>query len=130
MLNFDLKKEFYKLSIGVIIMSIIMVAIFAAFGKFDYKVVTGAALGTLVTIANYLFLAFSIEKISRNDDVNNGKSIMTFSYFMRLAVIAVTIIVAIKLPIFNYIAVALPFLFPRVVIVAINLIDSKKDSGK
>lgn len=130
MLNFDLKKEFYKLSIGVIIMSIIMVTIFAAFGKFDYKVVTGAALGTLVTIANYLFLAFSIEKISRNDDVNNGKSIMTFSYFMRLAVIAVTIIVAIKLPIFNYIAVALPFLFPRVVIVAINLIDSKKDSGK
>jgi uncharacterized MnhB-related membrane protein len=130
MLNFDLKREFYKLSIGVIIMSVIMVAIFAALGKFDYKVVTGAALGTLVTIANYLFLAFSIERISQKDDVNNGKSIMTFSYFIRLAVIAVTIIIAIKLPIFNYIAVALPFLFPRVVIVAINLIDSKKDSKK
>ena len=130
MLNFDLKREFYKLSIGVIVMSVIMVAIFAALGKFDYKVVTGAALGTLVTIANYLFLAFSIERISQKDDVNNGKSIMTFSYFIRLAVIAVTIIIAIKLPIFNYIAVALPFLFPRVVIVAINLIDSKKDSKK
>ncbi len=130
MLNFDLKREFYKLSIGVIVMSVIMVAIFAALGKFDYKVVTGAALGTLVTIANYLFLAFSIERISQKDDVNNGKSIMTFSYFIRLAVIAVTIIIAIKLPIFNYIAVALPFLFPRVVIVGINLIDSKKDSKK
>ena len=118
------------MAIGVLIMTAIMVAVFALIGKFSYKVITGAVLGATVTIINHLFLTYSVVRIVEKEDAGNGKSFMKLSYLIRLAIIAVTIIVAIKVPVFNYIAVAIPFLFPRIVIVATHLIDSWKEKRK
>lgn len=130
MINSELKKQTVKMSIGVLIMTAVMIGVFAAFGKFDYKVVTGGFLGALVTIANYFFLAFSVDRISDKDNVKDGQSLMKISYFARLVVIGITIFIAIKIPIFNYIATAIPFLFPRVVIVAIQLFDMRKEKQR
>ncbi len=130
MLNSDLRAEFRKMAIGVLIMTAIMVAVFALIGKFSYKVITGALLGATVTIINHLFLTYSVVRIVEKEDAGNGKSFMKLSYLIRLAIIAATIIIAIKVPVFNYIAVAIPFLFPRIVIVAIHLIDSWKEKRK
>lgn len=130
MINSELKKQTVKMSIGIFIMTAVMVGVFAAFGKFDYKVVTGGLLGAVVTIANYFFLAFSVDRISDKDDVKEGQSLMKISYFARLVVIGITIFIAIKIPIFNYIATAIPFLFPRVVIVVIQLFDMRKEKQR
>lgn len=130
MINSELKKQTGKMSIGVLIMTALMIGVFAAFGKFDYKVVTGGFLGALVTIANYFFLAFSVDRISDKDNVKDGQSLMKISYFARLVVIGITIFIAIKIPIFNYIATAIPFLFPRVVIVVIQLFDIRKEKQR
>lgn len=130
MINSELKKQTVKMSIGVLVMTAIMIGVFAAFDKFDYKVVTGGFLGALVTIANYFFLAFSVDRISNKDNVKKGQSMMKISYFARLVVIGITIFVAIKIPIFNYIATAIPFLFPRVVIVIIQLFDIRKEKQR
>lgn len=130
MLNSDLRAEFRKMTIGVLIMTAIMVAVFALIGKFSYKVITGALLGATVTIINHLFLTYSVVRIVEKEDAGNGKSFMKLSYMIRLVIIAATIIIAIKVPVFNYIAVAIPFLFPRIVIVAIHFIDSWKEKRK
>lgn len=127
MINSDLKKETIKMSIGVLIMTAIMIGVFAALGRFDYKVVTGGLLGAVVTIANHFFLAFSVERISGKESVKDGQNLMKLSYFGRLVLIGVAVFIAIKLPVFNYIATAIPLLFPRVVIIILNIFDSRKD---
>lgn len=128
MINSELKKQTLKISIGVFAMTAVMIGVFAAFGKFDYKVVTGGLLGAVVTIANHFFLAFSIERISGKESVKDGQNLMKLSYFRRLVLIGVAVFIAIKLPVFNYIATAIPLLFPRIVIIFLNIFDSRKDS--
>lgn len=128
MINSELKKQTLKISIGVFAMTAVMIGVFAAFGKFDYKVVTGGLLGAVVTIANHFFLAFSIERISDKESVKDGQNLMKLSYFGRLVLIGVAVFIAIKLPVFNYIATAIPLLFPRIVIIFLNIFDSRKDS--
>ena len=48
--------------LGEIIVSLIVCGIYLAIGKFSYKVITGAALGTAVTVLNFLFLAISTSR--------------------------------------------------------------------
>ena len=49
--------EIFTLLIGEILVSVITAAVYLAVGKFDYKVITGVSLGTLVTVLNFLYLS-------------------------------------------------------------------------
>ena len=54
--------EIFTLLIGEVILSLIVSAIYLMIGRFDYTVVTGAALGSAVTVLNFLYLAISTTK--------------------------------------------------------------------
>lgn len=47
---------------GEIITSLVTIAVYLAIGRFDYTVVTGALLGSLVIILNFIFLTVSVNR--------------------------------------------------------------------
>ena len=47
---------------GEVIVSLITALVFLLIGQFDYTVVTGAALGSFVTVLNYLILAVTVKR--------------------------------------------------------------------
>ena len=49
--------EIFTLLLGEILVSLITAAVYLIIGNFDYKVITGVSLGTLVTVLNFLFLS-------------------------------------------------------------------------
>ena len=60
---------------GEAVVSLITVAVFFLVGHFDYTVVTGVVLGSLVTVANYLVLAITVNRaIDRYMELRGDKA--------------------------------------------------------
>ena len=55
-------REVFVVLLGEIIVSLLTCAVFALIGAFDYRVATGAALGSAVTVMNLFILSFSINR--------------------------------------------------------------------
>lgn len=127
MIEKNLLKEVKKMAIGVFLLSLIMVGIFAICGFFKIQVVLGALLGASVCVLNYLILAYCVGQSVEKGE-KGARNYISGTYTLRMLIIAAAIIVAIKMPqYFNYVATAIPFLFPRIVIMALNLF---KKGGK
>lgn len=50
------------LAVGELVVSALVAVGFLTFGKFNYSVATGAALGSLVTVVNFLILSIGINR--------------------------------------------------------------------
>ena len=122
-----LRKEVVRMCVGVSVMSIIMIAGFAVFGRFDLPVLYGAILGTAVTLVNFFLLALSVSHVINKKDEKNAKLFMNISYLLRIVFIALAVAAAIKFPFFNYVTVILPFVFERIVIMIIHMRDGKNE---
>lgn len=127
MLDSALKKEIVRMCVGVSVLSVIMIAGFAVFGRFDTSVLYGALLGTAVTLLNYFLLALSVSHVVNKHDEKNAKLFMNISYLLRIILIAIAVGTAIKFPFFNATAVILPFVFERFVILIIHMRDGKNE---
>lgn len=127
MLDIGLRKEVIRMCIGVSVLSAVMVIVFAVFDRIDSSVLYGAILGTAVTLLNYFFLALSVTHVINKENAADAKLFMNISYLLRIILIAVTVAVSIKFPFFNYIAVILPFVFERIVIMIIHMRDGKNE---
>ena len=126
----NLLGEVKKMAMGVGVLTIIMVGVFAFLGYFSYQVVAGAVLGYAGCILNYFVLAYCVGKAVEKDE-KEAKRYMSGTYPLRMILIAAIIIVAIKAPsYFNYIAAAIPFVFPRLVIMYFEITNKKKGEKK
>lgn len=125
MLEKNLLKEVYRMAVGVLILSAVSVIVFLVLGYFDITVIYGTLLGAAVCVLNYFFLALSIQKaVSKSE--GGAKGTLGSSYTLRMILIGVTVYAGIKISYFNYVAVIIPFLFPRIIIMAINFIQNRK----
>lgn len=130
MLSKNLQKEVIKMAIGVFALFTVMLLVFTLLKQFNYTVLWGGLLGSIVCIFNYAYLAFSLQK-SMDKSGKAASGYIGFSYLVRMTIVGITVFFAIKNDNFNYIATAIPFIFPRIVIMFCNLIpkNNKKKRG-
>ena len=122
MIDKNLFKEVVRVGTGVYILTALMILGFLIAGFFSYQVVFGGLLGATVCILNFYYLAYCVSKAMDKTDGKEAKNYVSVSYFIRIIIVAATLIVAIKLPgYFNYIAAAIPFVFPRIIITVLNI---------
>ncbi|MBE7012856.1 MAG: hypothetical protein E7416_02120 [Ruminococcaceae bacterium] len=113
-----MKKDILKVISGVIFLGAVMDLVFLAIGRFDITVLWGTLLGIVCAILNFVFLAITVSM-----SLSKGKSAsgyMGVSYLLRLAFIGVVIVFAIRSPYINYVATAIPLVFPRIVIITLQ----------
>ena len=115
------KHESRDIAIGVTVMSVIMVIVFAVIGKFDYTVLLGTLLGGGFAILEFFLMALAVQKSVQRDTPEEAKLDIQNSHTRRLLLLAVVVIVGIKLPYFNWVAVVLPLFFPKLIIYAKTL---------
>ena len=123
MLSRELWLEVKKMAAYIGAMVLIMVIIFALFGYFGIPIILGGLLGGIVALLNFFFLATAIEKSVNGH--NSPKGTLVSSYSLRLISIGVVVVFAIKSPYINYLAVVIPLLFPRIAIMAENLLKTR-----
>lgn len=116
--------------LGELVLSALMVGIFAVLGYFDLSVVLGAAVGAILATANHLVLMLGVIGASakaEKQDVKGGQMLIQMSYMGRLIGLFLILILCAKSGIFNLIALAVPLAFTRPVLTIAEYFNKKGD---
>lgn len=138
--------QILALATGEIIVSALVCVIYLILGKFDYTVVTGSILGSIVTVANFAVLTFSVNRaIDRYLELRGSREMSeeeaeafakehtmavqnaaTRSFILRTASMLATLVAAFLLTdLFAPLATAIPLLMFRPILYVLELIKSK-----
>ena len=137
--------EIFSLSIGEVIVSLIICLVYFLIGKFDYKVITGVSLGSLVTVVNFLYLAITTTKAIDNFLMLKGEKEMTeeesaafvlehqgkiqnkikLSYIIRTFTMLATLVVAFLIKHFAVVATLIPLVMFRPITTVAAIIKRK-----
>lgn len=120
-----IKKELLNMAIGIIILTILMLVAFSLLGYLDIAVIYGALLGSGFAFLNFTLLGLSVQ-IAADSKPNKAQGALGLSYAVRFLLTGIVVYIGIKLPVFNYVAVVIPLVFPRIVILGIHLIRRGK----
>lgn len=113
---------------GELILSAVMVGIFALLGYFDLSVVYGAAAGAVIATANHLVLVLGVMAASakaEKQDVKGGQALVQMSYMGRLIGLFLILVLCAKSGIFNLIALVIPLVFTRPILTITDHFNKK-----
>lgn len=114
--------------LGEVILSALMVGIFAVLGYFDISVVLGAAAGAVLATANHLVLMLGVIGASakaEKQDVKGGQMLIQMSYMGRLIGLFLVLTLCAKSGIFNLIALVIPLVFTRPILTITDHFNKK-----
>lgn len=119
------RREIKRISTGVLLGSLLMVAVFLAIGRFQWPVVWGALLGDAVAIGNFVFLGVSVQKAAAAEGVR-GRQIMQFTYSLRMLIVVAALALSMAVKVFYWPAVLIPLLLPRITILVMQITGAYK----
>ena len=118
----DVKKELVHIGTGCAAGTVVLVAGWALasalgvpFG-FGWDVPLSAVLGALAAWLNFFGLAVTLQKVTASADEAKGRSLICTSELYRKLGLGLFLIVMIVIPVFNWVAAAIPLLFPQTTI--------------
>lgn len=143
----SVKKMTLTILCGEILLTAIMLLAFLFLGRFDGTVLLGAMLGAFFAVLNFFLMGLSVQKAAAQmngaqaNAVNDGEADgddmqpdrplspqaqearkrMQLSYGGRMLMLVAVAVLGLTLPVFHPLAVVIPMLFPRVVIMAQGL---------
>lgn len=120
--------QFLTVLIGELILSALMVAVFAVLGYFDGSVVFGAVAGSVIATLNHLVLILGVIAASakaEKQDVKGGQSLIQLSYMGRLIGLFLILVLCAKSGVFNLIALVIPLVFTRPILTISEYIHKK-----
>ena len=133
--------ETKKIAVGTAILTVLMIAVFLVLRQFDWRVLTGAALGYLATVGNFFAMAMTVQGVTNSmpvlprqeqdeteetdekknaplsDEAKQAGKKMQASFVIRMLLIGAIAAVAVtQTQLFNPWAALLPLLFPNILI--------------
>ena len=138
------------LALGEAIVSALVCAAYLVIGKFDCTVLTGVALGSVVTVANFVFLTLSVNRAvdrylalrgSREMDEEEAEKFAnqhamavqnaaTRSFIIRTVTMLAALVGAFLLEWFSPLATVIPLLMFRPLLYVLELIKRKRDKAQ
>lgn len=122
------RDETLHIAEGTAALTIVMLAAFAIAGKFTVMVAVSGLLGAAAAVLNFFFLGLTVQKATKEGNEKRSRSIMQLSYSVRMLCMMAVVFVGFAVPALNWVAVAVPLLFPRITIFFMGL--AKHSSGK
>ena len=134
------------LSVGETIISLLITLIYTALGKFDWTVLSGAVLGSTVTVINFLILSFSVnkalnkyielrgdkemteeeaEKFAKTNSIKVQNAV-TKSYIFRTALMMGALVLSLITGYFDTIATIIPLIMYKPLLYAIQFVKKKR----
>ena len=115
--------------IGELLLSAVMVAVFAILGYYETGVLLGAIAGSIIATLNHTILilgVISASKKAENQDIKGGQSAIQLSYMGRLIGLFVILVICAKSGVFNLLALVIPLLFARPILTVTDHFNQKK----
>ena len=124
-------KETAIIAVGEVICVALMCVVYAIIGKFQVSVLLGGLVGLVLATGNFFFLAVVATLAAdraQAQDVAGGQKLMKSSYPIRLLVLAGLLILCAKSGVFDVLALVLPLLFVRPIMMAAEFFRKKEGS--
>lgn len=118
--------------IGQVLCTAVMLGVFALLGKFDSGVLLGGITGSVLAIANFLFMAIGASLAAdkaEKQDVKGGKAMIQSSFLLRYLILFVILFACAKSGYFNTIALVLPLVFVRPSLTVGEFFRKKGETG-
>lgn len=125
-------KEIWHISLGQLVISALAIAVCLVFGLFSFKLLLFLFLGSLVTIAGFVWLCLVLEK-NMEKTVEDAKKALGTSYGLRMLLYGAWVVICVKFggEIVIQILGSLTVLFPNLTIKVLSLFFSKnQEEGK
>lgn len=122
-----------KIAVGVALCTGIMLVIYYAIGMFSTKILYGAVAGFFLGVGNFLAMAVVASRAADKaeaQDINAGRVLMQGSYFARLVLLFIVMVVLTKAQLCDPLAMVIPLVFVRPVITVSELLIKKKSKGE
>ena len=108
------KETTYILAITVIF-SVLMQSVFLVIGKWDYTVLLGNLLGIIAAVGNFFVMGINIQSALGREE-KEAKNLIKLSQTLRMLALFVIAMIGYLVPVFNIVAVIIPYLFPRIAV--------------
>lgn len=113
-------KETGIVALGTVILSAVMLVVYSAVSEFEMKMLYGAVFGSFVSILNFFFMAYTLQKAveidaDEEDREEKVKLKIKVSYSVRSMIYVLSLAAALFSGVFDTIALLIPALFPQIV---------------
>ena len=115
--------------VGELVLSALMVGVFALLGYFDKSVLFGAAAGSVIATINHLVLVLGVLAASskaEKQDVKGGQALVQMSYFGRTIGLFLILVLCAKTGIFNLVALVITLVFTRPILTITDHFNKKR----
>ena len=103
--------ETVRIAVGTTIATVLMLLCYLALDKFSVKVLCGAALGLILAVFNFFYMAVSLMNIADNATDPKGAVKMQGNFIFRMLIMVALIILGAKSGYCDPLASALPIVF-------------------
>ena len=103
------------IAVATLIFSMLMQSVFLIIGKWDITVLLGNLFGAFAAVLNFFLMGLGVQKALGKDE-KAAANVMKLSQSARLFMMLVFALVGYLVPVFNLLAVVIPFIFPRIAI--------------
>ena len=104
---------------------VVMVGVYAVLGKLSQRVVFGAVLGAAASLLNYSVMIFSLLKAAKSDSPERAQLKARGNYILRMLLLMVGLVVALKFGPFDPLATLLPLILMRIALFLGGLLIKK-----
>lgn len=114
------QEETIKIIKGIIILDLIILTAAFLFTNLDMPFLNGLALGSIYAVLNFRLIAVTIKKAVKMPPAK-AQMYVGANYFIRLALSALVIFIAIRADYINVLSAVIPMFFPKLIIVALAI---------
>ena len=107
-----------------LILSVLMQAVFLILNKWNITVLLGNLLGGVATVANFLLMGITVQNAVVMEE-KEARKLVKVSQSGRLFMMFLVALIGHLVPVFNLLAVIIPFIFPRIAVMLRPLFDKK-----
>lgn len=120
------KRETLHIALGTLCFSAVLQLAFFLLGRWEPGVLWGNLLGSGYAVVNFFALGLTVQKMAADPNEKRGKLTMQVSYTLRMLFTVFVVVLAIKLPGIYWPAAVIPLFFPRLTILAMQLLGMYK----
>lgn len=124
------RRETGHIALGVLAFSAVMHLVFLALGRWSLGVLWGNLMGGGFAVLNFFLLGLTVQAIAGEKDEKRAKLKLQGSYTLRMLLTLGIIVLAIKLPFVTWPAAVVPLFFPRLTILAMQMLGMYKPAAK
>ncbi len=106
-------KETRRTAAFTVLLTLVMHAVFLVLSRWDMTVLWGSLLGLFGAVLDFFLLGLGVQKAVSSDE-KTAKNVIRISQQGRLLMLALILVIAFSVPIFNKAAAILPLFFQKI----------------